>query len=89
MMLLSTGRVSLSLCMVLPLTLRDKKGLISMQNPYVELTGVSDSRITRQDLILNWILEEKVLIFLVHFVIFKFPFKTELILLLSFNVHLV
>lgn len=35
--------------MVLPLTLRDKKGLMSMQSPYVELAGGSDSRITRQD----------------------------------------
>lgn len=49
MMLLITSRVSLSLGMVLPLTLRDKKGLMSMQSPYVELAGGSDSRITRQD----------------------------------------
>lgn len=26
-----------------------KKGLISMQNPYAELAGGSDNRITRQD----------------------------------------
>lgn len=58
-----------------------------MQNLYAELGFLGESHEHRM-LNRNWILEEQVVIFLVHFVIFKFPFKTKLALLLSFNIHL-
>lgn len=54
-----------------------EKGLISMQTSYAELAGGSEKRITRQDVYSELEFRGKVLIFLVHFVIFKFPFKTK------------